>query len=73
MSKYSETAAIYASIYVMHEEMGNDAERLKVEHDVLEVYSMVSPEGWMQLLADERHSRVLDMEAAERLMASCKD
>ena len=73
MSNYTETAAIYATTYVMHEEMGNDAERLKVEHDVLWAYGMVGPSEWQRLLEDERRSRELDRLAAERLMASYKD
>lgn len=73
MSTYTELASIYACTYVMHEELGNAAEMQKIETAVLVTYEMVSRDEWQQILADERHSRELDKQAAERLMASYKD
>lgn len=73
MPNYTLLASQMASTYVMYEEMGNDAERLKVEHEVLWVYGVVSISEWQLLLDDERRSRELDRIAVERLMESYKD
>lgn len=73
MSSYTEVAANYACTYVMHEELGNAAEMQKLETAVLVTYEMVSRGEWQRLLAEERHSRELDKQAVERLMASYED
>lgn len=73
MSSYIELASNYACTYVMHEELGNTSEMQKLETAVLTTYEMVSRDEWQRLLAEERHSRELDKQAAERLMASYED
>lgn len=73
MSTYTVLASIHACTYVMHEELGNAAEIQKIETAVLTTYEMVSRDEWQRLLAEERHSRELDKQAVERLMASYKD
>lgn len=73
MPSYTETAAIYACTYVMHEELGNIEAAAKIEHEVLETYGMVDAATWQELLAEERHGRELDRQAVERLIASYKD
>lgn len=73
MSNWNELASIHACTYVMHEELGNAAEMQKIETAVLTTYEMVDRDEWQRLLAEERHSRELDKEAVERLLASYED
>lgn len=73
MASYTETAAIHACTYVMYEELGNTTEMQKIETAVLVTYEMVDSNEWQRLLAEERHSRELDRQAVERLLASYED